>query len=110
MNSTSLRKRCHSSTRDREFIIEEVAEIDPLLLFKGKNDELFSLPLQWKQFLTMQACAPYAAMLLVQFAYGGSNILMKIALEKGLNQIVFVVYRHVIAVILLGPFAYVIER
>ncbi|XP_011015924.1 PREDICTED: WAT1-related protein At1g43650-like isoform X3 [Populus euphratica] len=57
----------------------------------------------------MQACAPYAAMLLVQFAYGGSNILMKIALEKGLNQIVFVVYRHVIAVILLGPFAYVIE-
>nr|TKR75596.1 hypothetical protein D5086_0000283500 [Populus alba] len=58
----------------------------------------------------MQACAPYAAMLLVQFAYGGSNILMKIALEKGLNQIVFVVYRHLIAVILLGPFAYVIER
>ncbi|KAH8494697.1 hypothetical protein Peur_060613 [Populus x canadensis] len=58
----------------------------------------------------MQACAPYAAMLLVQFSYGGSNILMKIALEKGLSQIVFVVYRHVIAVILLGPFAYVIER
>ncbi|KAH8494696.1 hypothetical protein H0E87_021189 [Populus deltoides] len=49
-------------------------------------------------------------MLLVQFAYGGSNILMKIALEKGLNQIVFVVYRHLIAMILLGPYAYVIER
>jgi hypothetical protein len=91
-------------------IIEEVVEIDPSLLFKGENDELFSLPLQWKQFITMQVCAPYAAMLLVQFAYGGSNILMKIALEKGLNQIVFVVYRHLIAMILLGPFAYVIER
>jgi hypothetical protein len=84
-----------------------VAEIDPLFLFKGEN-ELFSL--QWKQFITMQAWAPYAAMSLVQLAYGGSNILMKIALEKGLNQIVFVVYRHVIAVILLGPLAYVIER
>ncbi|KAJ6894688.1 hypothetical protein NC652_028445 [Populus alba x Populus x berolinensis] len=90
-----------------EFITEEVAEIDPLFLFKGEN-EVFSR--QWKQFITMQTWAPYAAMLLVQLAYGGSNILMKIALEKGLNQIVFVVYRHVIAVILLGPFAYVIER
>ncbi|KAL3577286.1 hypothetical protein D5086_022569 [Populus alba] len=80
-----------------EFITEEVAEIDPLFLFKGEN-EVFSR--QWKQFITMQTWAPYAAMLLVQLAYGGSNILMKIALEKGLNQIVFVVYRHVIAVIL----------
>ena len=60
--------------------------------------------------MNMQACAPYAAMVLVQLFYGGSNILMKIALEKGLNQLVFVVYRHIIAMTLLGTFAFVIER
>ncbi|KAK2996339.1 hypothetical protein RJ639_026310 [Escallonia herrerae] len=49
-------------------------------------------------------------MVLVQFAYGGSNILMKIALEKGLDQLVFVVYRHLIAMLLLGPLAYIVER
>lgn len=49
-------------------------------------------------------------MVLVQLAYGGANVLMKIALDKGLNQIAFVVYRHLIAVLILGPFAYVLER
>ncbi|KAI6701903.1 hypothetical protein NL676_011039 [Syzygium grande] len=58
----------------------------------------------------MENGASYVAMVLVQLAYGGSNILMKIALEKGLNQLVFIVYRHLIAVLLLGPLAYVLER
>lgn len=58
----------------------------------------------------MDAAAPYAAMLLVQLTYGSANILMKIALDKGLNQFVFVAYRHIIAAILLGPFAYALER
>jgi hypothetical protein len=60
--------------------------------------------------IAMEACASYGAMVLVQLAYGGANILTKIALEKGLNQLVFVVYRHIIAMLLLGPFAYVLER
>ncbi|KDP25183.1 hypothetical protein JCGZ_20339 [Jatropha curcas] len=58
----------------------------------------------------MKTLAPVTAMILIQLAYGGSNILIKIALEKGLNQLVFVVYRHLIAMSLLGPFAYVLER
>ncbi|OMP02751.1 Drug/metabolite transporter [Corchorus olitorius] len=52
----------------------------------------------------------YAAMVVVQLAYGGSNILIKIAIERGLNQFVFVVYRHLIALFFLGPLAYVFER
>ncbi|XP_048320139.2 WAT1-related protein At5g07050 [Ziziphus jujuba] len=52
----------------------------------------------------------YIAMVVVQLAYGGSNILIKISLDKGLSQLVFVVYRHLIAMLLLGPFAYVLER
>ncbi|KAJ4828701.1 hypothetical protein Tsubulata_022857 [Turnera subulata] len=58
----------------------------------------------------MATCAPYVAMIIVSLAYGGSNILTKVALEKGLNQLVFVAYRHIIGMILLGPFAYVLER
>ncbi|KAA8526049.1 hypothetical protein F0562_007851 [Nyssa sinensis] len=58
----------------------------------------------------MKTCSSYMAMVVVQLAYGGSNILMKIALEEGLNQLVFVVYRHIIAMLLLGPLAYVLER
>ncbi|KAH9724899.1 hypothetical protein KPL70_007662 [Citrus sinensis] len=60
--------------------------------------------------MNMKAYIPYMAIIFNQFAFAGSNILMKIALERGLNQLVFVVYRHVIAMLLLGPFAYVLER
>ncbi|KAL5551192.1 hypothetical protein UlMin_001368 [Ulmus minor] len=52
----------------------------------------------------------YMAMVIVQLAYGGSNILIKISLAKGLNQLVLVVYRHIIAMLLLGPFAFALER
>ncbi|KAJ4971100.1 hypothetical protein NE237_004199 [Protea cynaroides] len=54
--------------------------------------------------------ASYVAMVVVQFAYGGSNILIKIALNKGLSQLVFIVYRHLIALLLFGPLAYFLER
>ncbi|XP_022896249.1 WAT1-related protein At1g43650-like isoform X1 [Olea europaea var. sylvestris] len=52
----------------------------------------------------------YIAMVVVQIAYGVSNIIMKLALQKGLNPIVFVVYRHLIAILVLSPFAYIFER
>ncbi|KAK8340850.1 hypothetical protein V6Z12_A08G125300, partial [Gossypium hirsutum] len=45
----------------------------------------------------------YMAMVVVQFAYGGSNILIKIALARRLNQFVFLVYRHILAMLLLAP-------
>ncbi|XP_048422718.1 WAT1-related protein At5g64700-like [Pyrus x bretschneideri] len=50
----------------------------------------------------MEGCTHYLAMVLVQ--------LIKLSLQDGLNQIVFVVYRHVLAMVLIGPFAYVLER
>ncbi|KAF9601427.1 hypothetical protein IFM89_020183 [Coptis chinensis] len=54
--------------------------------------------------------ASCAAMVMVQLAYGGSNILIKIVLETGQNQLVFIVYRHLIAMLILGPLAYAFER
>ncbi|KAK9926472.1 hypothetical protein M0R45_023700 [Rubus argutus] len=58
----------------------------------------------------MEGCIYYVAMILVQLAYGGSSVLVKLSLEEGLKPVVFVVYRHVMAMFLLGPFAYVLER
>ncbi|XP_048326659.2 WAT1-related protein At5g07050 [Ziziphus jujuba] len=49
-------------------------------------------------------------MVVIQLANGVTNILIKISLDKGFSQLVFVVYRHLIAMLLLGPFAYVLER
>ncbi|KAG7017070.1 WAT1-related protein, partial [Cucurbita argyrosperma subsp. argyrosperma] len=54
--------------------------------------------------------ASCAAMVAVQIGYGGSNILMKVASEKDLDPFVFFVYRHIIAFLVLLPFAYVIDR
>ncbi|XVF53235.1 hypothetical protein PTKIN_Ptkin05aG0083600 [Pterospermum kingtungense] len=49
-------------------------------------------------------------MVLLQLSYGASVILIKIAFVRGLNQFVLVAYRHIIAMLVLGPFAYVLER
>ncbi|XP_043691712.1 protein WALLS ARE THIN 1-like [Telopea speciosissima] len=59
---------------------------------------------------TLSTFGSYMAMVVVQFGYGGATILMKIALNKGLSQLVFIVYRHLIAMLLLGPLAYFLER
>ncbi|XP_068304884.1 WAT1-related protein At5g64700-like [Pyrus communis] len=58
----------------------------------------------------MEGCTHYLAMVLVQLIYGGSDVLIKLSLQDGLNPIVFVVYRHVLAMVFIGPFAYVLER
>ncbi|KAG6536751.1 hypothetical protein ZIOFF_001819 [Zingiber officinale] len=49
-------------------------------------------------------------MIVSQFAYAGSSILGKLALGQGLSALVFVVYRHLIAMLILAPLAYVLER
>ncbi|ONK55834.1 uncharacterized protein A4U43_C10F1450 [Asparagus officinalis] len=59
---------------------------------------------------SVKSVAPYLGMTIVQLAYGGSNILGKLALERGLSYLVFIVYRHLIATAILGPLAYVLER
>lgn len=58
----------------------------------------------------MKGWTYYVAMVVVQLALGGSNILMKVSLDRGLDLLVFVVYRHLIAMVLLGPFAFALER
>ncbi|XP_042387354.1 WAT1-related protein At5g07050-like [Zingiber officinale] len=59
---------------------------------------------------SVKACAPYFYMIVSQFAYAGSSILGKLALGQGLSALVFVVYRHLIAMLILAPLAYVLAR
>lgn len=52
----------------------------------------------------------HAAMLALQFGYAGFHVVSRAALNMGISKIVFIVYRNVIAFLLLAPFAYFLEK
>ncbi|KAH9544388.1 hypothetical protein CY35_13G116600 [Sphagnum magellanicum] len=51
-----------------------------------------------------------AALLLVQLNYSGYNVIAKLALSGGINQLVFCVLRDVVALAILAPLAYVKDK
>ena len=53
---------------------------------------------------------PYFAMISLQFGYAGMNIITKVSLNQGMSHYVLVVYRHVIATLVIAPFALFLER
>ncbi|KAL8217029.1 hypothetical protein R6Q57_023866 [Mikania cordata] len=53
---------------------------------------------------------PFFAVIFIQFGFAGMDILSKAALNEGVNNYVFVVYRHVVATIVMAPFAIVFDR
>lgn len=50
------------------------------------------------------------AVLALQFSYAGFHIVSRTALNMGISKLVFPVYRNVIALVLLAPFAYFLEK
>ncbi|OVA14523.1 Drug/metabolite transporter [Macleaya cordata] len=46
----------------------------------------------------------------LQFCYAGFHIIISLALNMGVSKVVFPVYRNIIALLLLGPFAYFLEK
>lgn len=52
----------------------------------------------------------HLAMLALQFGYAGFHVVSRAALNMGISKIVFPVYRNVLALILLLPFAYFLEK
>lgn len=45
-----------------------------------------------------------------QFGYAGNHIILRAALNMGISMLVFPLYRNIIALFALAPFAYFLEK
>uniref|UniRef100_A0A7N2M0D9 WAT1-related protein n=1 Tax=Quercus lobata TaxID=97700 RepID=A0A7N2M0D9_QUELO len=52
----------------------------------------------------------HLAMIVCQLGYAGNHIIMKIALNMGISMLVLPVYRNIVALVALVPFAYFLEK
>uniref|UniRef100_A0A2P2JN80 WAT1-related protein n=1 Tax=Rhizophora mucronata TaxID=61149 RepID=A0A2P2JN80_RHIMU len=52
----------------------------------------------------------HLAMLALQFGYAGFHVVSRAALNMGISKLVFIIYRNIIALLLLSPFAYFLEK
>ncbi|XP_023739387.1 WAT1-related protein At2g37460 [Lactuca sativa] len=53
---------------------------------------------------------PFFAVVFIQFGFAGMDILSKVALNEGMSNYVFVVYRHAVATLVMAPFALLLDR
>ncbi|KAK8704323.1 hypothetical protein V6N13_047950 [Hibiscus sabdariffa] len=53
---------------------------------------------------------PYLAMVSLQFGYAGMYIVSMVCLKHGMSNFILATYRHVVATIVVAPFAFVLER
>ncbi|CAN4116146.1 unnamed protein product [Withania somnifera] len=53
---------------------------------------------------------PFLAVIFLQFGLAGMDILTKMALNEGMSNYVFVVYRHAVATLVIAPFAIILDK
>ncbi|KAI3738401.1 hypothetical protein L2E82_28431 [Cichorium intybus] len=53
---------------------------------------------------------PFLAVIFLQFGLAGMDVISKVALNQGMSNYVFVVYRHAVATIVMAPFAIVLDK
>ncbi|KAJ4848962.1 hypothetical protein Tsubulata_030837 [Turnera subulata] len=60
--------------------------------------------------LALNRIKPYLAIISLQFGYAGMYVISMVSLKHGMSHYVLAVYRHVVATIVIAPFALVLER
>ncbi|KAL1188277.1 WAT1-related protein [Cardamine amara subsp. amara] len=63
-----------------------------------------------KQSGKMDKLKPIIAIISLQFGYAGMYIITMVSLKHGMNHWILATYRHVVATIVIAPFALVLER
>ncbi|CAJ1968362.1 unnamed protein product [Sphenostylis stenocarpa] len=58
----------------------------------------------------LQNAKPFAAVISMQFGYAAMDVLSKAAMNKGMSNYVFVVYRHAVAFFVMTPLAWFFEK
>lgn len=53
---------------------------------------------------------PYLAIVSLQFGYSGMYVITMVSFKHGMSHWILSVYRHVVALIIIAPFAFVLER
>lgn len=53
---------------------------------------------------------PFIAVIFLQTGFAGMDVLTKAALNKGMSNYVLVVYRHVVAFLVIAPFAVILDK
>lgn len=59
---------------------------------------------------TFDRIKPFLAVIFMQFGFAGMDVLSKAALNHGMSNYVLVVYRHVVATIVIAPFAVIFDK
>ncbi|PPS18747.1 hypothetical protein GOBAR_AA01807 [Gossypium barbadense] len=60
--------------------------------------------------LGLNKAKPYLSMISLQFGFAGMYVITMVSLQHGMNHYVLAVYRHLVATIVIAPFALVLER
>ncbi|CAK7346997.1 unnamed protein product [Dovyalis caffra] len=63
-----------------------------------------------KLCLGLKKVKPYLAMVSLQFGYAGMYIISMVSFKHGMSHYILATYRHVVATIVIAPFAFVLER
>ncbi|KAF5476007.1 hypothetical protein F2P56_007754 [Juglans regia] len=59
---------------------------------------------------TFERIKPFLAVIFLQFGFAGMDVLSKAALNQGMSNYVLVVYRHVVAFVVIVPFAVFLDK
>ncbi|CAN1338941.1 WAT1-related protein At2g39510 [Linum perenne] len=68
------------------------------------------MKMEWWSSKSFNQAKPYLAVIFMQFVSAGSSIISKFALNQGMSQHVFVVYRYAIATAVISPIAFFVDR